>query len=352
MYISLQTKFIIFFSALAIYLFYTGYVKEKKIYFVLSVTAILLSVLSHPEGIFLNLAMLLLCPFLFFITKKRNCIFNFILNLILFIPYLIFTVTIQLKGSYTSRYSSSLNFDAYVTNFSQAPLLIKILTFASVCYLIFLVILILKKKNKFSPVFLVFPLGLVCFVGVLTPWGFPNYHLSILTPFVMGMFFPVYSVLNSKSRKIKILINTLMLMLVLIILFFVCFLRISKIRDIKETEQFIVNFEKSGKKNTYFMGNPCMEACDMLGIFTKTKTVYLNNAVLAAGRLDEAGGNFIIFRDECPTVYLDGVKESQEVYKNRSWRIFSLNRADGVHKRFKANFPENAIEKIKSFLKK
>ncbi len=352
MYISLQTKFIIFFSALAIYLFYIGYAKEKKIYFVLSLVAILLSVLSHPEGIFLNLTMLLLCPFLFFISKKRNCIFNFILNLILFIFYLIFTVTVQLKGSYTSRYSSSFNFGAYVINFSVAPLLIRILTLLSVFYFIFLVIAILKNKNKFSPVFLVFPLGLVCFIVVLTPWGFPNYHLSVLTPFVMGMFFPVYSILNSKSGRIKILINSLMLILVLIVLFFICFLRISKMRDIKKTEQFIVDFEKQGEENVYFMAESCMEACGMMSYFTKAKTIYLSNSVLTGDKLNEPGGNFIIFRDECPTVYLDGVKESQEVYKNRTWRIFSLNRGKGIHKRFKVNFQENAIEKIKSFLKK
>ena len=352
MYISPQTKFIISFSALTIYLFYMGYAKEKKIYFVLSVAAILLSVLSHPEGIFLNLAMLLLCPALFFLTRKRICIFNFILNLILFIPYLIFTVMVQLKGSYTSKYGSSLNFLSLAINFSTAPFVIRILALFSVLYFIFLVILILKKKNKFSPVFLVFPLGLMCFIGVLAPWGFPNYHLSVLTPFVMGMLFPVYSALNSKSPKIRIFVNSSMLILVLLVLFFICFLRISKMSDIKKTEQFIVGLEKQGKGNVYFMAAPCMEACEALNYFTAAKTIYLSDSVLTGAKLNEPGGNFMIFRDECPAVYLEGAKESQEVYKNRSWRIFSLNKEKGAAKKLKVDFQENAVEKIKSFLRR
>ncbi|TAM37170.1 hypothetical protein EPN54_05220 [bacterium] len=352
MYISPQTKFIIFFSGLAIYLFYMGYAKEKKIYFVLSTVAILLSVLSHPEGVFLNLAMLLLCPVLFLLARKRTCIFNFILNLILFILYFIFTVTVQLKGSYTSKYGSSLNFHALALNLTAAPSLIKMLTLLSVFYFIVLAVIILRRENKFSPVFLIFPLGLVCFIAVLAPWGFPNYHLSVLTPFVMGMLFPVYSILNSKSPKIKILINSLMLVLVLLVLFFICFLRISKMRDIKKTEQFIVGLERQSKGNVYFMAAPCMEACGALNYFTNAQTVYLNDSVLTAGKLNEPGGNLMIFRDECPQVDLEGVKESQEVYKNRTWRIFSLAREKGSAKRLKVDFQENAIEKIKSFLKK
>lgn len=351
MYISLQQKFIIFFSALAIYLFYIGYTKERKIYFVFSVLAILLSILTHPEGIFLNLAMLLVSLVLFFLTKKNNCIFNFILNFILFIFYLVLTVTIQLKGSYTSKYGNNLNPGSLAVNFLTAPALIKILTFLAVFYFCFLVVVITKNKNKFSPVFLIFPLSCISFIAVLTPWGFPNYHLSVLTPFIMGMFFPFYSFMNSRSLLLKILANSFLLVVILLVLFFIWFPRISKISDIKRTEQFIMDFQNGHSKSIYFMASPCMEACAALGEFTKIKTTYLNDSLLSSDKLIESTSNFIIFRDECPRVYFDGVQELKEIYNNNTWKIFSVNKKEGIKKEFKVYFPENPMEKIKTFLK-
>jgi len=350
MYISMQQKFIIFFSALAIYLFYKGYTREKKIFFVLSVFAILLGILTHAEGIFLNLAMLLLSLVLFLLTKKRNLIFCFVLNFVLFISYLFFTVAIQMKGSYTSRYGNNLN--NLTLNFIAAPALVKILAVGSIFYFCSLYILILKKKNKFSPVIFVFPLGFICLFAVLLPWGFPNYHLSALTPFIVGMFFPLYSFLNSRSPVLKKIINSSLLLIVFLTLFFIWMPRISKISDIKKTEDFIIEFEKGQKTSTYFMTSPCAEACNGIGYFTKANTIYLSDSLLSESRLTGSANNFVIFRDECPRVSFDGVQESREIYKNNTWEILQVNAKKGSNKEFKVTFPENPVEKIKNFLKK
>lgn len=349
MYISMQQKFILFFSALAIYFFYKAYTKERKIYFVFSVLAILLSVLNHPEGIFLNLALLLLTMALFFLTKKRHLIFGFLLNLTLFLFYLFLTVAVQLKGMVSATYGNNLS--NLLVNFLAAGAIIKILTFLAIFYFCFLVVAIMKNKNKFSPVFLVFPLALICFVAVLTPWGFPNYHLSVLTPFIMGMFFPIYSFFNSKSLTLKIITNSLLLVIVFLTLFYIWIPRISKMSDIRKTEQFIVDFEKKQKASVYFMAYPSEEACVCLGLFTKTKTIYLRDSLLSGDKLIESADNFIIFRDECPRVYFEGVQESKEIYKNNTWKIFQVIKKDGSEKDFKVYFPENPAEKIKTFLR-
>ena len=350
MYISMQQKFIIFFSALAVYFFYKGYTREKKIYFVLSVFAILLGTLTHAEGIFLNLAMLLLSLVLLFLTKKNNFIFSFVLNFILFLSYLFFTVAVQLKGSYTSKYGNSLN--NLVVNFLVAPALIKILFFLAIFYFCFLCILIIRKRNKFSPVFLVLPLGFICFIAVLVPWGFPNYHLSALSPFIMGMFFPLYSFLNSRSSILKKITNSALLVIVFLALFFIWIPRISKISDIKKTEEFIIEFEKKQNTSTYFMTSPCAEACNGIGYFTKAKTIYLSDSSLSSNSLTGSANNFVIFRDECPRVYFDGVQESKEIFKNNTWKIFQVNEKKGINKEFNVYFPENPVEKIKNLLKK
>ncbi len=350
MYISMQQKFIIFFSALEVYFFYKGYTRERKIYFVFSVFAILLATLIHGEGIFLSLAMLLLSLVLFFLTKKSKFIFSFVLNLILFLSYLFFTVAVQLKGTYTAKYGNNLN--NYLANFLTAPVLIRILTFLSIFYFCLLYIIIVKHKNKFSPLFLVFPLGYVCFIAILLPWGFPNYHLSVLSPFIMGMFFPLYSFLNSKSLFLKTLVNSVLLVFVLFVLFFIWIPRISKISDIKKTVQFITEFEKKNNTNVYFMGPHCGEACVGIGYFTGAKTIYLTDSLLPSHRLIESANNFVIFRDECPTVYFDGVQESKDIYKNNTWKIIQVNRKEGVNKEFNVYFPVNPIEKIKDFFRK
>lgn len=349
MYISMQQKFIIFFSALAIYFFYKGYTKEKKIYFVFSVLAILLSSLNHAEGIFLNLAMLLLSLGLILLTKKGSVIFSFVLNFILFFSYLFLTLTVQLKGSYTSNYRNNLH--NLGTSFLAVPALIKIMTFLAIFYFCFLVIAVIKHKNKFSPIFLLFPLGFICFVVVLIPWGFPNYHLSVLSPFIMGILFPFYSFLNSRSLILRILTNSFLLVIVFLVLSFIWIPRISKMSDIRKTEQFIVIFEKKQSSSIYFMPSSCNEACNTLGYITKTKTIYLSDSLLSSDRLIATADNFIIFRDECPRAYFEGVEESKEIYKNNTWKIFQVNKKDGIKKDFKAYFPENSIEKIKTFLR-
>jgi len=352
MYISMQQKFVLFFSALAVYFFYQGYVKERKTYFVLSVSAILLSTLSHGEGIFLNLTMLFLSLGLFFITKKAQLLFSFFLNLVLATAYLFFTIFVQFKGTYTAKYANSFNINKFVVNFSSASLLLRMLTLLAIFYLCFLIIRIATRRNRFTPIFLIFPLGFICYIAILTPWGFPSYHLSVLTPFIMGMFFPLYSFLNSKSYILKILTDSFIFVLALLTLFYIWIPRISKISDIKKMEQFIVDFEADKKANVYFMSQPCMEACKTLSAITKTEIIYLEDSLLSQDKLREPAGNFMIFRDECPSVNLKDVREMEEIYKNNTWRVFSVKKERGISKEFKVGFPENFVEKVKTFLKR
>lgn len=353
MYISMQQKFIIFFSVIAIYLFHKGYVSGRRIYFVFSVLAILLSAMTHPEGIFLNLAMLMIFPVLFLYGDRDKCVFNFILNLILFAAYLLLTITFQFKGFYASIYKKSLNLGGVSAHFMAAPALIKMIALFSVVYFCFLVVLVAKRKNRFSPIFLIFPLGYICFVAVLVPWGYPNYHLSVLAPFIAGMFFPLYSFINSKKSAVKILLNFSIIFVAFLSLFFIWFPRVSKISDVKKVEQFIVDFEKNKPTDSvYFMAQLAEEACGVIGEVTNTKTVYLHDSVLSQDRLAAASDNFMIFRDECPRVYFDGVEETREIYRNNTWSIFQVGKRAGVRKEFRINFSQNPMERVKSFFKK
>lgn len=351
MYISSQQKFIIFFSALAVYFFHRGYTKERKVDFILSVLAVISGMLIHAEGVFLNMAMLLLSLTIFFVVKKRIAIFNFALNLVLFLTYLFYTVVIQLKNVNNSRYAGNLGLDNLAAGFMSAPALVKIFALISALYFCCLLLIIVRRKNKFSPVFLIFPLGYICFIAVLAPWGYPNYHLSVLTPFIMGMLFPFYIFLNSRSPVLKILSDSALFAAVLLVLFLVWFPRISKISDIKKAEQFIVDFKKDGLARAYFMPQPGEEACMVLGKFTKTNTIYLGDSLLSADKLVMSADNLIIFRDECPKAYFDGVQESEMVYKNNTWKIFLVHKKEGIKKEFKVFFPENSVERLKNLLK-
>lgn len=352
MYISPQTKFIIFFSALATYFFYSGYTKNSKKYIILSVFAIILGVLSHPEGIFLSLAILLFSLLIYFIKKKSILVFSFLLNLLFFIAYLFFTITVQLKGSYTSRYGDGLNLSKFILNFLGAPVLIKSLFLIALFYICFLFIIIRKNKNKFSPVFLIFPLSFVCFVVVLNPWGYPSYHLSVLTPFIMAMYFPVYTFLNAKSIILKILNNVFLLLLIVLVLVFICFPRISKMSDIPKTEHFLINIEKKQSGNVYFMPSPCEEASVALGYFTETKINYLSDNILSGDKLFYPGDKFLIFRDECPNACLKDARAAKEVYNNNTWKVFLIKKEPGVNEKLNLSFHENIVERIKSYLKR
>lgn len=352
MYISPQTKFILFFSALATYFFYLGYTKNSKKYIILSVSAIILGVLSHPEGIFLSLVMLFSPLSIYLIKKKRILVFSFLLNLLFFIVYLFFTITVQLKGSYTSRYGDGLNLSKFILNFLGAPVLIKLLFFIALFYICFLFIIIRKNKNKFSPVFLILPLSFICFIIILNPWGYPSYHLSVLTPFIMAMYFPVYNSLNAKYLVLKILNNTSLILLILLVLAFICFPRISKMSDIPKTKHFLINIEKEQSGNVYFMPSPCEEASVALGYFTKTKINYLSDNLLSGNKLSVPGDNFLIFRDECPSACLEGVRAVKEVYSNNTWKVFLIKKDPGFNEELNLLFHENIVERIKSYLKR
>lgn len=353
MYISSQQKFILFFSALALYFFERAYSKNKSAFLFISTFFVLLSVLSHPEGIYLTIVFIVfsLLDILFFHYKKGISFISLLINTLLCLLYFVFSLKIQMKGEYTSRYASNLNLAGIINNFLGASIVIKVLVVFAVLMSIFSFVRITGRKNSFSPLFSTIPLGLLSYFAVLSPWGYPNYHLSVAAPYALGMGFPLYFWINKKSKINSFISNIFLILLVFISFFFIIIPRISKMAGIKKTEEFIMSFNLNNYGNKYFLPFSCMEATDALKYFTKANITYLADGILSDKILKDVPQNYLICRDECWRVSLIGVVVDKEIYQNKTWKIFHILKRQGNLKEFKANFSENFIGKVKTYLR-
>jgi hypothetical protein len=348
MYISSQQKFIIFFSALAVSFYNSGYTNNSRRYMLLSFVAVLCGMLFHPEGVFMNIALLIASAMLFVRDKKRALLFAMVVSAILLVVYLFLTVTVQLKGTYTAPYASGLYIFHIFDNLRSSPLAVKLIAGISALYLIYFAVS-LKRSLRLPPVFVVIPLSCIFFIAVMVPWGFPNYHLSVLTPFVAGMLFPAFRYFYSVNRTLKSVSCGLIFIASLIVILHIWFPRVSKMSDVGKTALFVSGASGSG---VYFVPHPGMEACAVLSEITGKKTVYLNDSLLSADKTAACRDNYLVLRDEFPEVRLEGVEVCDKIYRNNTWEIFVVREKKGFKGHYRALFPQSPVNAVKNFLKR
>jgi hypothetical protein len=184
------------------------------------------------------------------------------------------------------------------------------------------------------------------------PWGICNYHLSVVTPYVLGIFFPLYSFFNRKSRLLRLLSNGFIVILVIFIYIYIIVPRIAKMADIKKTVTFLKDSSIKGCRGRYFFPPPFVESAYGMSVFTGIPIKYLENGTLSVGMLTDDEDNFIIFDDQGLSVRLSNVEIGKEVYRNDNWVIYKVSKSDRPPGEFREIFRENFLEKVKSLLKR
>lgn len=354
MYLSLQQKFILFFNALAILALLKAYETNCLKFIYLYFALFLLSLLSHPEATHLAIVTTIIFLVDLAVTKinKRVSLVGFSMNLFFIFLYLIFTFTVQFKGSYVSRYEARFNINSIVSSIMHASVVIKILISLALINLCLQIFVLFKPKNhSIKQLFiLIFPLGLLGCGLILAPVGFITYHLSIFTPFIIGIFGWFYYFIAKNIVQAKYLAAFVIIFLSLLSVFYIFAPRISKISDIKYTVNFIKSANSRHPSN-FLLPPPCEEATPSLGYLSGADATYLEKGVLQDCYLKSGFNNYLVLRDECSQVNLEDVKIDTLAYQNNTWKIYSVVKSKGEKYFIKPEFKENPIEIIKTKLK-
>jgi len=352
-YISLQQKFIVTFSALAILYFFKAYAQKNKAYIFFSLLFVLLSIGTHPEGIFLVMAFIG-CIVIDVVIKRRLSIIsliNLVTYVFLFIAYFIFTLKVQMAGIYTARYKGGFNVSGILAGISGASIAVKGILGIAVIALVAAVLRALFKREIRLKASIVLPLGVISYILILAPWGFPNYHLSILAPFVMGIFFPLYMVMNKRSNALRNINNTLIIVLAFTACAYIAAPRIAKMGQIREVVQFLKKHRNANPESVYFTSPPLWEAGVALGHFSGAKVNYLRQGKLSYQDLHRTAGNYLIFSNESNALALDGVNIGRQIYANNTWRVFKVSGWGNYSSIFDVNFGRNFFQKLVVFLR-
>lgn len=353
LYISVQQKFVLFFTALSLCFMEKAYSLEKNKYLIFSFLALLGGIFGHPEGIYLCAAYIgfSISDILFFRYKKRISVVNLSINSVFFLVYYIFTTGIQMKGVYSSKYKNNLNTESLMLNFSETSAIVKTLLILACGMLIYMVIQVLRKKNTFQPSAIIIPLGILTYLVILLPWGFPNYHISLLAPHLFGLFFLIY-LWACRWKILSFSVNAMIIpALVAMSFFYVGIPRIQKSSEIKLVEGFLKEFGLKNPQDFYFIPRPCAEAAGAIRYFTGINIAYLGDGKLSQDLLNDRFQNYLVMRDECSETILENVKVKEEIYRNSTWNIVNILGEDGHNEVYKGDFPKNILQEMITYLR-
>lgn len=354
-YISVQQKFIITLSALSILFFFRAYKAKYKVNIFLSSLFLVLSIGIHPEGIFVAMAFIG-CIVIDALGKRkidRISLISLLTYLCLFIAYYIFTMSVQLAGdSYTSKYKSSLGIRQIFSSIATSPIGVKGILGLATIALITPCLKAFTRKETDLKAHTLLPLSIISFIVILSPWGFPNYHLSILAPLVMGIFFPTYVTLTNKSKTTKFIVNVLIVSMALAACFFIGSPRIAKMGQKKEIVHFLKKHHKENLQSIYLGSPPLYEATLALEHFSGANTFYLNEGTLSRQELMPDLTHYLVFSDESSPLLLDGVNVGAQIYASDTWRIFEIKAQEGYNGTFNVAFKKNLLQEIVAFLRR
>ncbi|MCX6723051.1 MAG: hypothetical protein NT094_03195 [Candidatus Staskawiczbacteria bacterium] len=346
-YINLQEKFIFLFSAISFY-FAKKYLNEEKVkYLLVSLLFTILTVLSKPQGVYIVFVYIAYSCLLVLMRGRSRLIIPILLtHICLLVSYILITFGYKSTG-YTFRYNLSLA--GITNNFMNAPLVIKLLFITSV-FMVFYIIYNVKKRHRYSFEAIFIPLGFICYIVVLLPWGIIPYHISATAPYAMGIFFPAYSYFNEKSRLARVAVNCLILSLVFVTFFYIIKPRISRVADVNKAAIFLKDFSRT-RAGHYFFPPPFVETAYSMSVFSGLPIKYLNKGILSDEMLGDNAGNFVIFDNQDPSIELAGVDIEKEIYRNDNWLIYRVKKSENIKKKFSVTFKENLVERLKTYLR-
>lgn len=353
MYISTLEKFVYFFATFSLYFYICAYETNRKAYLVVSFAFMILGILSKETGIALAgvFCTYSLLDYLVFRKNKKLSLISFAVNASILIGFY-FLVRSMWSGSYSVGYKNNFSCFGMLTSVLSAPLVIKgLVVVASIFACVGIAFIIRKKSDLIHQEYILFPFLLGAYLMILAPWGFMNYLLAPIAPFVMMTLYPVYMFIGVGSMVRRKAFEATLIILIFLVLFFIIVPRISKMGDTKTIVSAIISMRDGSVPVKFFMVPPFYETPVHMGRYTNTSITYLNTGLFGRDMLKDGAVNCIIFEDRCGPVTLRDVVIEKEVYRNKTWRIFSLKRAIGKTQAFVPLFEKNLLQCIMDWIK-
>ena len=331
-YVSLQEKFVILFAGVAVFAFARGSEERRWVrWALLGWGACLLGLLAKPTMIAVPLAIVVLL----LARRALGTVWSSgerawgLFAALTTASYLVFTLEVQTRGAYTAAYSDALTPLVLVRSAIAAPR--SVIALAVVAVLAVLAS-VRRARNGGQTTFSsegLFPLGLLAYLVVLLPWGYPTYLLSGTAPFVVGS---VLVLARRSGRLLRPIVTPVwvfspalgMLLLVVFVLDIVP--KVGWQADLREAKSFLQD-DEIGEAVFYFPP-PFVEHAGSLRSFTQRDVRFV-----ATGELDrlELHGteNFLITYLDQGALLLDGVEVGPAVFRNPSWAVHPLVPREG-----------------------
>jgi len=347
MYINIQEKFIFFFSSLASYCFVQSYQKrnQKQAYIFIILT--FLAILSKPTSIFLYVAVSAFAILDFTLFKKAKKIsWTYLGSSLVAIPFYFVLVKMVIKpGGVSHRYIDNFSVLAMVNKILQSSFVIHGLILFGIGFLIYSIMIARKREGAYLWTFM--PICLLSYLLVMAPYSFSNYFLAPLSPFIFGLFYPGYIFLKKvlEQSKLKLLPQSVILILVFLTLFQIIIPRISKIADVRKVAAEIAELKAKDSNSQFYFPPPFFESRDALKYFSGTDIRYLRGALLE-NRMIGGDHNYLIVRDACTNLQLRGVTLGSAVFDSNTFKIFEVLPSRNHNEKTNFSFPKTAIQEL------
>ncbi len=374
MYISVQEKFVLWFGTLALLAMARFYRTGRPLNALAAGLMTLLALLGKPTAIFLVLACALfaLADLALIGSRRRASALVFAVCTSLLAGYFLFVL--RTLGRYTGAYGQKLSPSALLAQLGASPGAVKAAVAVALLALPFYLFMARRKAPGCEPFALVLPLGVLSYILVVLPWGFPNYILSPLAPFLLLTLFPLYRLLASTSGALRRVVHAAAAAAVAAALLAVVLPRIQRQGDIRLVLERIRALKSD--RALFFVPPPFHETAQALAGFSGARLVFLGplpvyaggsdrvvrlpgaevayagDPVLSSARCATGAPSYLVCHPDFAAVRLDGVQVGEEAYGNRSWKIFRLDCAAANRGKFRARFGQTLAERLLAKLKR
>jgi hypothetical protein len=347
MYLSLQEKFVVWFSALSLFSFKRSYNSQKTSWVIYAFFGVILAVLSKPTGIYLAIVFVwfALLDLFFFNKSLRISAWHIILESSLFVGYAFFTFKYQLTNTYTSGYKENLGLTTLISKIFNSYFYIQGLYVLGIVFCLYFFVQSLRKKEA-SPFRIVFPLGLLTYLSILIPWGGQTYLQCALSPLIFATGVPVFIFLCNQNRFVKWATLSLFVVLIGSIVTGVIYPRIRKMAEKGYVVDFLRNHARNNQNAQFFYPPPFMETAFALKGFSGQDVVYADKGITLK-TLSREKENYLLFDDQAGKLRLKGVRAETPIYKSHTWRVYPLVRDEGHTQVIDGDFNFNMMQKIK-----
>jgi hypothetical protein len=245
----------------------------------------------------------------------------------------------SIMSGYSARYEG-FSLAVIVGNIVGSSAVIKIIVVLGIVH-VAAVLFSRERLKTWQGVFpVIWGLLLVLYISVLAPWGFSNYLLAPLAPFVFGALYPVYKKIDG---RFLLYIRGALVVLVLTVVTVVLLPRLADIASVRPLTEFL----RSGRSSpVHYFPADSPEAPLRLQELTGQTFVYVPQQRLGVENVASGQGARLVVNRRSHAISLDGLTQGAMIYGDRHWKVVELLSREGHQQVFKVVFPETFLQSL------